>query len=89
MTESEFAFGKKLGVHEMMHGNHFQLGEMILRLFQCMKETNSKYGVTSEFFRLDFRNPHFDERLEFPMGCLILDLKWGSKKELEKLKEIK
>lgn len=48
----------------------------------CMQETNKKHGVQCEFFRLDFRQPYFDETLEFPGGALILDMKWGSKKEL-------
>jgi hypothetical protein len=48
-----------------------------------MQETNKKHGVQCEFFRLDFRQPYFDEQLEFPYGSLILDMKWGSKKELQ------
>ena len=79
----EFAFGKKLGVSECVYGNTHQLANLIERLMFCMKETNQNHGVECEFFRLDFRQPYFDEQMQFPIGSLILDMKWGSKKELE------
>jgi len=83
MNEPQFAFEKKLGVNEICLGNVNSLLNLIGRLLVCMKETNQKYGVSCEFFRLDFRQPHFDENLTFPFGSLILDMKWGSKKEVE------
>jgi hypothetical protein len=51
-----------------------------------MRETNKKYGSNSEFFRLDFRGQDSYEQITnaFPLSALVLDLKWGSKKELEK-----
>lgn len=85
--EPEFAFGKKLGIAECLHGNYHEIAKMVERLMICMRETNEKHGVFCEFFRLDFRQPYFDEQMQFPIGCLILDMKWGSKKELEKKNE--
>ena len=87
MNETDFAFGKKLGIAECVYGNHATLASMIQRLMLCMKETNKNHGVECEFFRLDFRQPYFDETMEFPIGALILDMKWGSKKELEENKK--
>jgi len=81
--EPEFAFGKKLGIAECLYGNPSAISDIVGRLMVCMKETNKNHGVECEFFRLDFRQPYFDERMEFPIGALILDMKWGSKKELE------
>jgi hypothetical protein len=51
-----------------------------------MKETNKNHGVESEFFRLDFRGMDAYEQItnQFPLGALVLDMKWGSKKEIEK-----
>lgn len=83
MNEPDFAFGKKLGIADCVYGNLATLASMIQRLMFCMKETNKNHGVECEFFRLDFRQPYFDETIEFPIGALILDMKWGSKKELE------
>jgi DNA-directed RNA polymerase subunit RPC12/RpoP len=80
--EPGFAFGKKLGVAECLYGNRAALAQMIERLMVCMKETNQHHGVECEFFRIDFRQPYFDEIEQFPRGALILDMKWGSKKEL-------
>jgi hypothetical protein len=87
MTEPEFAFGKRLGITEHLYGDHQFLLDMIARLFVCMKQTNKNFKTECEFFRLDFRNPYFDEKMEFPLDCLILDLKWGSKKELEEIQK--
>ncbi len=78
------AFQKKLGVAECLYGDPVSLSNIIARLMVCMKETNQKHGVHCEFFRLDFRQPYFDEQMEFPYGSLILDMKWGSKEELKK-----
>ena len=85
--EPNFAFEKKLGISESLYGSHHQLLNMIGRLLQCMKETNKNYGLECEFFRLDFRQPYFDEQMQFPYGCLLLDMKWGSKKELNEKKD--
>ncbi len=81
--EPEFAFGKKLGIAECLHGDPVAISNIIDRLMVCMKETNQKHGVHCEFFRLDFRQPYFDEQVQFPYGSLILDMKWGSKEELK------
>lgn len=82
----EFAFVKELGISEILYGDIPQISNMIARLLFCMKETNQKHNVSCEFFRLDFRPQTFDEEItrKFPIGALVLDLKWGSKKELEK-----
>jgi hypothetical protein len=83
--QPQFAFGKKLGINECLYGNIPKLSEMIARLLYCMKETNKIHNVSCEFFRLDFRQMTFEEDLltEFPYGSFVLDLKFGSKKELE------
>lgn len=86
LPEFNFAFEKKLGVHEVVYGNIATITDAIQRLFVYMKETNKSHGVECEFFRLDFRQPYFDEQLQFPLGCFMLDLKWGSKDELGKKK---
>lgn len=88
MTENQqpqFAFGKKLGINESLYHDLDNIQRGISLLMQCMKETNALHNVHCEFFRLDFRPPSFDEDLigEFPIGSLVLDMKWGSKKELE------
>ncbi len=83
----KFAFEKKLGIAECMHGDIQFMCNAIAKLFYCMKETNEFHKVSCEFFRLDFRQPYFEEQIQFPIGSLILDLKWGSKKELERVKE--
>jgi hypothetical protein len=82
-NEPQFAFEKKLGVHDMAYGNIKLIAESLQKLMLCMKETNKIHNVDCEFFRLDFRQPYFDERMQFPIGSLILDMKWGSKKELQ------
>lgn len=82
-NKPKFSFEKKIGIHGQLYGDIPALIEMIERLFYCMKETNKNHNVECEFFRLDFRQPYFDEELEFPRGCLILDLKFGSKEELD------
>lgn len=81
--EPEFAFCKKIGIAEHLYGNTIAISNIIARLMVCMQETNNKHGVQCEFFRLDFRQPYFDERMQFPCGSLILHMKWGSKKEIE------
>jgi hypothetical protein len=84
--EPQFAFGKKLGIAECLYNDIPFMQNMIGRLMVCMKETNKLHNVSCEFFRLDFRPQTYEEELlrEFPLSVLILDLKWGSKKELEK-----
>ncbi len=86
MTEPDFAFGKLLGVNEQIHGDNHTLIIAIERLMCCMKETNKIHNMTCEFFRLDFRPQTLNEELcrRFPLGALVLDLKWGSKAELSK-----
>jgi hypothetical protein len=84
--EPDFAFGKKLGVADIMYGNPTHISNMLARLIVCMQETNKLHNVNCEYFRLDFRPPTFDETFEFPIGSLILDMKWGSKRELEEKK---
>lgn len=84
MSENpDFAFGKKLGIPDCMYGNVAHVHKALDLLFNCMKETNKLHDVSCEFFRLDFRQPYFDETMQFPIGSLIFDMKWGSKKELE------
>jgi len=85
--ELEFAFGKQVGIAECMLGNISCMQDILGRLMVCMQETNKNHDVSCEFFRLDFRQPYFDEQLIFPIGSLILDMKWGSKKELEEKNE--
>jgi|GEM_PF-1723868 len=84
-NEPQFAFGKKLGINECIYGNIPELLNIIGRLLYFMKETNQLHNVSCEFFRLDFRQLYFDEELlrEFPIGSFVLDLKFGSKKELK------
>lgn len=85
--EPNFAFEKKLRIAECVYGDIPMLSNLISKLFICMQETNKLHKVECEFFRLDFRQAYFYEQFEFPLGSLILDLKWGSKKELEKNKK--
>lgn len=82
-NEPDFAFEKKIGVSESLYGNQRAIAQVIERLIFCMKETNQKNDFECEFFRIDFRQPYFDERMEFPLGFLILHIKWGCKKELK------
>lgn len=84
-----FAFGKKLGLNNQLYGDISAINDAIRRLLFCMKETNDLHHVSCEFFRLDFRQPYFDEQTQFPLGSLILDMKWGSKEELESPKKIR
>jgi hypothetical protein len=85
----DFAFGKKLGINESVniHENRRIIFDAFQRLFQCMKETNTLHNVSCEFFRLDFRPQTLGEELSqtFPRDMTVLDLEWGSKKELEKV----
>ena len=81
--EPGFAFEKKLAVNEQ-HAKPKDLIREIEMLFVCMKDTNNKYGVVCEFFRLDFRPPNVHDIETFPRGSFVLDLKWGSKRELDK-----
>ena len=82
MTEPEFAFGKRLGI-----ADGTTIPQMVARLIACMRETNKIHGVECEFFRLDYRQPYFDETFEFPLASLILDMKWGCKREFESKQE--
>lgn len=84
--QPQFAFEKKLGLAECLYGNIPAISNAIERLMVCMKETNKIHQVECEFFRLDFRQPYLDEQMQFPYGSLILDMKWGSKKELNEKK---
>lgn len=83
MEQPNFCFQKKVGLVEDLYGNIPMIIDLIHRLLFCIKETNKLHETESEFFRLDFRQPYFHEMWEFPKGYLILDLKWGCKKELE------
>lgn len=83
----DFAFGTNLGVSEVVYDNVPALINLFGRLLVCMQETNRKHGVGCAFFRLDFRQTYFDETLEFPLGSMILDMKWGCKKEIQDKKK--
>lgn len=83
--EPEFAYEKQIGISEHCYGNIPFMQDCIGRLLICMQETNKIHGLKCEFFRLDFRQPYFGEQFLFPIGSIILDLKWGSKKELEQI----
>ena len=87
MNEPQFAFEKKIAVNEICLDNVNSLLIAIERLLVCMKETNQNHGVSCEFFRLDFRKHNFDDIFTFPLGSLILDMKWGSKKEIEEKRQ--
>jgi hypothetical protein len=82
MKEPDFAFEKKVGINEFLHGDINAYIRLIDQLFYCMQETNKIHDVMCEFFQLDFRYPNADEH--FPIGSLVMHLKWGNKKELEK-----
>lgn len=86
----DFAFEKKIGVCESFDNfeNRRIIFDAFQRLFQCMKETNDLHKVYCEFFRLDFRPQTLDEEITraFPRDMTVLDFKWGSKKELNKVK---
>lgn len=84
--QPQFAFGKKLGLAEFLYGNIPAIASAIEHLMVCMKETNKTHQVECEFFRIDFRPRYLDEQIQFPYGSLILDMKWGSKKELNEKK---
>lgn len=85
--EIPFAFGKKIGINDQCLGIDISLFLNIIgKLLVCMKETNKHHNIDCEFFRLDFRQPYFDEELQFPRGALILDMKWGHKDDVEKNK---
>lgn len=84
-NQPDFAFGKKISFCESVYGDlDLIYKELIPRLLDCIKQTNRLNNVECEFFRLDFRPQSLDEKItrEFPMDTLVLDLKWGSKKEL-------
>lgn len=82
-NEPNFAWGKKLGINESLYGDVRAISFAIERLLFCMKESNELNKMECEFFRIDFRQPYMDEECQFPRGSLILDMKWGSRKELE------
>jgi hypothetical protein len=81
MSDPEFAFEKKLGIPECAFGNNYNILRAFEKLLIYMEETNKKQGVECEFFRLDSRQPNFDEISKFPIRSIILDMKLGSKKE--------
>ncbi len=80
----EFAFEKKIGIAECLYRDIPAIHNLIGRLLFLIQESNKINNVECEFFRLDFRYPFRDEIDQFPYGSLILDMKWGSKKELER-----
>ena len=86
--EPDFAFEKSLGVADSAYGNIGALMDAFGRLLVCMQECNKINNVSSEFFRVDFRTQSLDEQVMriFPRGALVMDLKWGSKKELDEKK---
>jgi hypothetical protein len=85
----DFAFVKKLGIVDIPDQTVSIVLEVFHKLFVCMKETNDFHKVSCEFFRLDFRPQSLEEELlrKFSVGSLVMELKWGSKKELEKSKD--
>lgn len=87
MTEPNFAFGKKLGISPFVCGDINNLTRFINMLLVSMKETNKLHGTHCEFFRLDFRQQYLDEELmqSFPRESFVLDMKFGSKEELEEV----
>jgi hypothetical protein len=85
--EPNFAWGKKLGISEALYGDISVISSGIEKLLACMKESNQLNGMECEFFRIDFRPPSIDEQCQFPIGTLVLDMKWGSRKELEEKKK--
>lgn len=86
MKEPNFAFQKILGINEAMCHDPKFISDMICRLLYMIKETNQERKTTCEFFRLDFRPPSLAGNEVLPLGSLVLDLKFGSKSELESLK---
>jgi hypothetical protein len=87
-SDSDFAFEKKLGIPPIFHRDLPGFLKNIHRLLFCMEETNKNFNGCYEFFRLDFRPQYLDETFLFPLGSLILDLKFGSKKEMEEKNKI-
>jgi hypothetical protein len=84
MSESNkpnFEYGKTIGIADCMYGDFPFMINMIGKLLNCMKESNQINGKDNEYFRLDFRPPTYYELTQYPRGSLILDLKWGCKKE--------
>lgn len=87
----EFAFEKKLFVNpycidSLSIEKIAFLNILISQLIFCMKETNENYGVSSNFFRLDFRPADlYEQSFEGGREMFVLDFKWGSKKELEEV----
>ncbi len=88
MDKPDFAFEKKLAIADCLYGDKNYYVFIVEKLFQCMQETNKLHELSCEFFRLDFRQQDYYEEFNrvFPFRSLVLDLKWGSKKELEKKK---
>lgn len=91
VEKPDFAFEKKIAICESVYVNENRLIvlDAFQKLFQCVKETNELHNVSCEFFRLDFRPQTLQEEISqaFPRDMTVLDLKWGSKRELEKVKE--
>ncbi len=82
MSEPKFAFEKILGVSPIILEDPHNLAKMIERLLFVIKETNQLHSVSCPFFRLDFRQYYQKDGI-LPIGSLVLDLKFGSKEELE------
>lgn len=77
--EPNFEFQKSIGFPSYYYGDTPHLVDMMHRLFISMKETNEMHKKSCEFFRLDHRKPFPHE--DFPLDYLVLQLKWGCKKE--------
>lgn len=86
-SDIEFAFEKKLGIPISAYGDTNTIVRAIELLMVCMKDTNMLHGVECEFFRIDFRKSFSDEDKPLIFESLILNMQWGSKKELEKKKQ--
>jgi hypothetical protein len=80
-----FAFEKTLGIPMSCKIYHHK--ESIINafnaLYQCMRDTNKLHGLCNTFFKLEFRNPTYYEECNFPINSYILEMKWGSKKEIQ------
>jgi hypothetical protein len=78
--ESIFEFEKKIGMVDCHYDNFPVMIPLIEKLLMLMRETNKINKRENEFFSLDFREPSFEEQGQFPMGSLILHLRWGEKR---------
>jgi len=77
----KFEFEKTIGLHALGCDKIDFILDNIAKLLICMKETNKFHDKTCEYFRLEFRPPNFYEAMSYPLGSLILDMKWGCKSE--------